>query len=273
MRRRARRVAGGSGAALAVLAVLFLGSACGRGADPEDPDVAASESTAVPVESALPVDPAETGVLLGRVRVEGPLPHARSSSAAMPAGCSHGETFEPDPASEPVHGVDGGLGGAYVSVVRGWQGWSFPAPSAPEVRLEQLGCLFRPRLVAVRVGQAVLVGNQDAVTHNVHTYPRRSAARNVTQVAGGPDLRLEFERAEIVPLTCDLHPWMKAFVAVAEHPLFDCTQADGAFRIEGVPPGSYTVEVWHEVLGELRADVEVAPRAEVTVEFVYPAEQ
>ncbi len=259
----------------ALLAALALGAAGCAEREPPGAPVGApvgAPARAAEAEPARPVDPATVGALVGRVRVDGPLPVRAARGGDLPAGCAHEGAGEPDPASLPVHGVDGGLGGALVSVVDGWRGWRFPPPDPAPVRVEQHGCLFRPRLVAARLGQEVRVGNLDAVTHNVHTYPRLSRPVNRTQAPGGADVVLAFERPEIVPLTCDLHPWMKAHVAVIAHPLFAVTAADGSYRVEGVPPGTYELEVWHEVLGERRATVEVGAREEVRADFLYPRE-
>jgi hypothetical protein len=66
-----------------------------------------------------------------------------------------------------------------------------------------------------------------------------------------------FAEPELVTITCDLHSWMKSWVVVAEHPYYAVTDAAGAYRIAGVPPGRYRLRMWHEVLGELAREVEV----------------
>ena len=260
-----------------VAVLLWIAVACHDSSAP--PESAGSvPAGSVPARTAStsapePFEPTRTGALLGRVRVEGDLPRPSAVAAELPAGCVHADAPGPDdPASAAVHGVDGGLGGACVAVVEGWRRWAFPPTTPRPVVLEQRGCRFRPRLLALRVGQTLSVTNRDPVTHNVHTFARRNPGRNFVQRALGADLELVFERAEIVPVGCDLHPWMKAFVAVFEHPLFACTAPDGSFRIDGVPPGSYTLEVWHEVLGALRASARVAAGEECRVEFVYPSQ-
>ena len=61
----------------------------------------------------------------------------------------------------------------------------------------------------------------------------------------------------MVRFTCNLHAWMQAYVGVVEHPFFDTTGADGTFRLEGLPLGTYTVEAWHERFGRLTQTVDL----------------
>jgi hypothetical protein len=66
-----------------------------------------------------------------------------------------------------------------------------------------------------------------------------------------------FQHPEIVKVSCDAHPWMTGWIVVTDHPYVAVTDERGAFRLAGVPPGSYTLSLWHETLGEQRQEVTV----------------
>ena len=148
-----------------------------------------------------------------------------------------------------------------------------PAPeSFKPVQLHQQGCVYRPHALAVRVGQWLSISNEDRARHNVRTMPRReqNPSVNQTQVEGAPALELVFKEPEVaVAIVCDLHPWMKAWVGVFEHRFFAVTGADGRFAWQGVPPGEYEVNAWHEVLGRLKASAVVTQKGGASVRITF----
>lgn len=182
-------------------------------------------------------------------------------------GCSgHAET----PLTESVVVEDGRLANLFVYVSDGVEDWR-PGATPPEpVLLDQHGCLYVPHVVGAYVGQAVLARNSDSIAHNVHVIAKRNPSPNKTQGAGAQPLELAFERREVpVTFVCDIHPWMKAYLCVVEHPYFAVTGADGSFAIEGLPPGDYTLTTWHESLERHEVDVSVPAGGEVRVEFAF----
>jgi hypothetical protein len=135
------------------------------------------------------------------------------------------------------------------------------------VVLDQRGCRFVPRVVVLRAGQTLQVKNSDPVTHNVHPMPRNNRDWNQQQAPGAPDLLRRFARPEVmIPVKCDIHSWMRTWIAVLDHPYFATTGPGGEFRIEGVPAGRHVLAAWHETLGEQTREVS-AGAAEV--EFVF----
>ncbi len=132
------------------------------------------------------------------------------------------------------------------------------APATPVV-IVQDQCMYGPRVAAVIAGQPLEIRNGDPTFHNVRGNRGGKVVWNLAQPASGPALtRSELgQPGDIVDLHCDVHPWMQAWVAVMDHPYFAVTGADGAFTIAGVPPGSYTLEAWHPVLGITSTKVKV----------------
>ena len=166
-------------------------------------------------------------------------------------------------------GKDGGLANVFVYVKSGLEGKVF-APAGDPAVLEQRGCLYLPRVLGIRVGQTLAVRNADPVSHNVHPKPRNNRDWNQQQAPQAPDLLRRFARPEVmIPVRCDVHGWMKAYIGVVDHPFFAVTSTTGGFALPGLPPGEYTIAVWHEVLGEKTAPASVQKGAEGRLEFLY----
>lgn len=144
------------------------------------------------------------------------------------------------------------------------------SPSADgTVVIDQVGCLYQPRVVAVRVGQTLEFRNSDGIMHTVHYQPEANEGRNEAMPPFLEKIRIEFDQPEpAFPVSCALHPWMKAWIAVLEHPYFAVTGPDGAFTIDGVPAGTYAAVAWHERLGTVESRVTVPADGSATVEFV-----
>ena len=143
-----------------------------------------------------------------------------------------------------------------------------PSPSSPVI-VEQKGCTYRPWLQGAMRGQKIVLRNSDGTTHSVRAAADDRSLFNVIQPPGARDLAKDPLTTNVVTLTCDLHPWMKAFVVVSEHPFFAVTADDGSFEIAAVPAGTYGVEAWNERLGTLRAEVVVEDGKSVDPKFSF----
>jgi hypothetical protein len=135
-----------------------------------------------------------------------------------------------------------------------------PKKETPVV-LDQKGCMYTPRVIAVQVGQPLIARNSDSFLHNVHAIAMDNAGFNMAQPVVG-DMKLQpFTVAEkMVVIQCDVHKWMKAIIRVFDHPYFSVTGADGKFSIDtkGLADGTYTIDAWHEIYQD-------APTQTVTV--------
>ena len=119
--------------------------------------------------------------------------------------------------------------------------------------LSQKGCEFQPHVMISGRTTPLEVVNNDRVLHNVHAYDVTSSPAtifNIAQPIKGQKSKIEasqFRDAGIVMITCDAgHPWMNAYIVRTDHPYYAVTDADGNFRIDGIPPGTYSVSMWHE---------------------------
>lgn len=192
----------------------------------------------------------QLGLIVGLVRFEGKAPRRFPiTPIANTAGCSE---HERTPLIEDYVIQDGRIANVLVSVRRTPAGYVAPPPRQEPFVLDQYGCLYVPHVSALRAGRPLRVANSDSTSHNVHLTATRNESANRTIVAGGQPIDLAFPKSESVRFTCDIHPWMGATLHVLEHPFFAVTGEDGSFRVEGLPPGEYEFEAWHEKLGKLR---------------------
>jgi plastocyanin len=138
---------------------------------------------------------------------------------------------------------------------------------APSVQMDQKQCVFVPRVIVVPAGGTAEFLNTDRLLHNLHSASADNPSFNRTQPKGRT-IPIVFRKPEIIRIDCDLHPWMRAWVVVAEHPFYAVTGERGEFVLENVSPGNYTLQVWHETLGTVKKDVVVTDGvATVTVEM------
>lgn len=215
-----------------------------------------------------PIDPANTGSVSGVVRWDGTPPERKFQKMLGDPWCMGENTDGGFPYDAVVTGAGGALANSFVQVVSGLDAWEIPEASG-EVGLNQVDCLFVPKMVGVQLDQVLMVVNSDGTMHNVHTKPDRNKEKNVSIPANDTKPReFEFKRPEIIEVICDVHAWMRGFIGVTEHPFFAVTGEDGAFSIDGLPAGTYTLEAWHETGGSKQFEVTITAGGAATAEPV-----
>jgi plastocyanin len=236
--------------------VAVLASACGGGEKP-------APAPAAPVSN--PVDAATAGSVTGKVSFMGTPPPSETISMSSDPRCMNaGAKTE----SVMVSG-DGSLQNVFVYVKDGLGSLKFPVPTTPLV-LDQKGCQYRPHVFGVQAGQPIEILNSDATLHNIHAWPQANQEFNMGQALQGMKDTHTFTTQEImVPFRCDVHRWMNSFVGVVAHPFFAVTGADGAFSLQGLPPGTYTIEAWHEKFGTKTASVTIGAKESKDVAFTF----
>jgi hypothetical protein len=146
------------------------------------------------------------------------------------------------------------------------KGKALEKPAKPPV-LDQKSCEYHPYAQIFPVNSTLEILNSDDVLHNVKTEPGSKTTFNVAQPKFKRKITVDFKNAEIVQVECNVHGWMNAVLVVADNPYYALTDANGSFKITDVPPGKYTLKVWHAKLGQQTKEVTVGPKEEVKVAF------
>ncbi len=219
------------------------------------------------------IDPTEEPIgITGVIRFEGPRPKRAPLRLREKGGkVSACQELHKTPLLDEKMMVSekGELANVFVYVRKGLEKKEYPIPEEPAV-INQDKCMFRPRVQGVRIGQKFLMRNSDPVLHNVRSFSFKNRAFNVAQPADTEDREKVFRyREKEVMVQCDIHPWMTAYYFVMDHPYFAVTNAKGEYKIEGLPPGEYTLSAWHEELGEQQLEVTVAEAGSTELGFTF----
>ena len=205
----------------------------------------------------------------GKVLFDGDVPARKKIDMSQDANCAG---IARNPRTDYVVATDGKLANVFVYLRGGsLDKLTFEIPRTGIV-LDQRQCRFVPRVLGIQTGQILTVLNSDPTTHNVHPAPRVNQEWNQMQAPDGRPLEKAFSRPEtLIPVKCNQHPWMRAYVGVLAHPFFAVSTRDGSFWIDGLPSGEYTLVAWHETLGEQTTSITLGPREKKTVDFIFNA--
>lgn len=169
--------------------------------------------------------------------------------------------------------VDSGGGLKNVVVFLEGAAPSAPADSQKENLVENTGCRYAPRVLAMRRGERLRVKNNDPKLHIPHSYlnektvfmlslPFRNTILDATQ---------KIRAAGLLRLVCDTHAWMLGFIHVFDHPFFAVTDDNGRFQIPDVPAGTYVLKAWHEHAGVITQEITIPETGDTRVTFAFGA--
>jgi plastocyanin len=212
--------------------------------------------------------PPTTGATVhGTVRFNGKVPVAKTISMAADPVCAK-EHPSPVLAQEVMADAEGDLQNVIVFVSDGLGDRTFDPPSQPAV-VEQKGCMYQPHVLAVRANQPLELINDDPTSHNIHPVPANNREWNKAEPPGSK-MEEAFAREEVaIPVKCNVHPWMRGYIAVFKHPYFAVTGKDGSFDLSNLPPGTYTIKAWHEKLGTATQSVTIGANETKEISFVF----
>ena len=240
--------------------------ACGKN-EPSNKSADASSPSATPAGQR--VDTATAGSVKGVVTLDGVAPKNEAIKMNADPVCV---TANKTPQAQETYivGSDGkSLGNVFVYVKDGLGNYIYDTPTEP-AKIDQQNCRYHPHVFGMRVGQPLEILNSDPTLHNIHALPKGNSEFNTGQPIQGMKTTHTFDKPEVmVPFKCDVHGWMNAYVGVLPHPYFAVTKDDGKFELLNLPPGTYTIEAWHEKGGAQTASVTIGPKETKEIAFTF----
>ena len=257
---------------LSVVSSAFLLTVCSKG-DRGSVQAAPPAAEPAPPAAAPAGSPSVAGgTITGKIKFTGTAPRNPTIDMSDEAVC---KAKYPAPPTEEnvVAGPANSLANVFVYVKSGVPAsYTAPAPGANPV-IDQNGCRYHPHVFGIRVGQTLQIKNSDGVLHNIKATGKANRPFNVSEPTSMtmPAPR-PFSAPEVmVKLECNVHGWMNAYVGVRPDPFYAVTGTDGSFSISGLPPGTYTIEAWHEKFGTQTATVTIAGTESKTQNFTFAA--
>ncbi len=216
----------------------------------------------------IPASAQGTGTIVGHIKLNGLAPANPLIRMGADPKCGVMNKGQRPVQNIVTVGAGGGLSNAFVHVTG-----ALPASAggAQQVVLDQKNCMYSPRVIGVRVGQAVSIRNDDDLMHNVHGLSTKGQDFNTSQPKAGMVYMATLKQEEVmVHVKCDVHSWMNAYIGVVPNSFYAVTDGAGAFTIANVPAGKRTVSVWHERYGMLTGTVDVKAGQNAMLELTYP---
>jgi hypothetical protein len=210
----------------------------------------------------------DTGQITGTINFQGQKPELHAIKMEKDGVCVSLH-------QKPVYPQDGQVNasGTLPNVFIYVKHSSAKLPSTPPrspVTLTQKGCEYVPHVLGVMVNQPFEVINLDPTTHNIHVLAKINRQWNVSQQPGSPSVVRKFKDPEVmIPVRCNVHPWMKAYIGVTDNPFYAVTGKDGTFTLKGLPPGNYTIEAWTATFGSQVRNLTVRAGETVTADFTF----
>ena len=253
------------------LLVLLL-SGCNRNTTANRPSESAAPTsaatTAPPANSHI--DLATAGTVSGTIQFTGKAPTPVVIDMAQDPACSLATKTSNTTEQYVVH--DGKLANVFVYIQDGLGNRIYP-PSQAAVVLDQKGCRYVPHVIGAMVGQPVEFRNGDPTMHNVHIVPpgqQDTAGFDISQAPMNGTQQHIFQVAGLmIPVRCNNHPWMEAFLNVVSNPFFAVSDDEGKYEIRGLPPGKYTLVAVQEKLGTQKQEITVENHATTAANFTF----
>jgi len=216
------------------------------------------------------VNAAGESKITGTVKLDGAAPHMKGIDMSKDPYCVKQHANDTPHLETVVAGANGGL----ENVVLYISDWSGAAQTSTEVPVfDQKNCMYTPHVLALDAGQTFKVTTSDQTTHNIHPLPNPMTGNipwNQSQPPGAAAVEKSWKAVEVIPVKCNIHPWMNGWHVVVKGP-YATTDENGNYTINNVPPGNYTVTAWHEPDQTQTQKVTVAAGKPGTADFTFKA--
>ena len=248
---------------LAIMLTGLLALACGGGGGGEE------QAEGGPEEAGYTVPADSAATITGSITFQGTPPANEAIDMSEEPTCA--EANEAPTKETVVVGANGELANVFVYVKEGLPAVDWGPPSEG-VTIDQHGCHYVPHILAVQAGQPLIIKNSDGILHNINTQPTANQGFNISQPVTMETERTFSSPEVMIPVKCDVHGWMEAFIGVQDHPYMAVSGTDGAFTLANLPPGTYTIEAWHELYGTQTQSVTVDAQQSAEISFTFSAE-
>ena len=208
------------------------------------------------ISPTQPSEVVQKGVftLSGIIKWNGAVP--KGKKLRLPRACA--KQFKGDVFSNEIIVNQDRLENVFIRVKNGHEGLKIPPVPKTEYEIDQKGCIYWPRVNAVRAGQKVTFINSDPIFHNVKSITKKNKKFNSAMPRKDQRLTKVFKNPEFyIQTKCSVHPWMNAYIAVLDHPYYAVSSSNGEFNITGLANGDYTLELWHESFGAIEQKVTI----------------
>jgi hypothetical protein len=205
------------------------------------------------------------GSVRGRVIFEGEPPRPRRLMVVKDTDiCGRDEQFDKRLIVSKNKGIQNAV--VYLTGVHGGK----PLTTlGSEFILDQRGCRYEPHVILVPVNTPLQILNNDGILHNFHTFSKKNRPVNVSQPKFRKKMELTFKHPEFIQARCDIHGWMSCWIIAMDQPYYAITTTEGNFSLSDIPPGTYTLTCWQEMLGERTEQVTIAPGSAVSSTFTF----
>ena len=217
--------------------------------------------------SALALAGPSGGTISGKVTYEGTPAKMKPIDMSKEPSCA--KMYATPPLAQTVEtGAGNTLADVVVYVSAGAPDDATPSSAAV---FTQKGCRYIPHTLAFQVNQELKITNEDQTSHNIHPLPKLNREWNKSQPPGSPPITEKYDKAEFIPVKCNIHPWMHGNFAVLKNSHYAVSSDSGEFSLANLPPGKYTITAWQESYGEQTQDVTISGAETKTITFVFKA--
>lgn len=211
--------------------------------------------------------PADGGSITGKVTYTGTPAKMKPIDMSKEPSCAK-QHATPVMTQNVTAGPGNSLQWVVVYISAGDKGSSAPSQA---VRYDQKGCQYLPHILPMQVSQQLQIYNDDQTSHNIHPLAKVNPEWNKSQPAGSPPIDTKYDKAEFIPVKCNIHPWMHGYFVVLNTSHYAVTSDDGSFSLKGIPPGKYTVSAWQEQYGTQNQEVTITGNEAKSINFVFKA--
>lgn len=209
--------------------------------------------------------PAGSGSISGKISYTGTPPKMKPIDMSKEPSCAK-QHATPVMTENVATGPGNALAWVVVYISAGDQASSGPAQA---VRYDQKGCQYIPHVLPLQISQQLQIYNDDQTSHNIHPLAKVNSEWNKSQPPGSPPIDTKYDKAEFIPVKCNIHPWMHGYFVVLNTSHYAVSGEDGSFSIKGLPAGKYTVTAWQEQYGQQTQDVTISGSETKTANFMF----